>query len=41
MPPVIKPKDWKIIMIDLLRNKEIIKVDLTQSYYGQIGGIIN
>ena len=41
MPPVIKPKDWKIIMIDLLRNKEIIKVDASQSYYGQIGAIIN
>ncbi len=41
MPPVIKPKDWKIIMTDLLRNKKIIKVDPSHSYYGQIGSIIN
>jgi hypothetical protein len=41
MPPVISPKNWKIIMTDLLRNKEIIKVDASQSYYGQIGAIIN
>ena len=41
MPPIISPKNWRIIMNDLLKNKEIIKVDESQSYYGQIGAIIN
>ena len=41
MPPIINPKNWRIIMNDLLKNVEVIKVDASNSYYGQIGAIIN
>jgi hypothetical protein len=41
VPTPMKPAEWKATINSLLNNVEKIKVDKSESYFGQIGSVIN
>jgi len=41
VPTPMKPGEWKTTINNLLNNVEKVKVDESESYYGQIGAVIN